>query len=54
MLNPLVEAGLQLERISEAKPTQTFKEREPEEYKELMREPGFIAVLARKRSATSG
>jgi len=48
MLNPLVEAGLQLERIHEAKPTKTFKEREPEEYDELMREPGFIAILARK------
>jgi SAM-dependent methyltransferase len=48
MFNPLVESGLQLERIHEAKPTQTFKEREPEEYASLMREPGFIAVLARK------
>ena len=48
MLNPLAEAGFVLERIHEAQPTQTFKERQPEEYAELMREPGFIAILARK------
>jgi SAM-dependent methyltransferase len=50
MLNPLVEAGLQIVRIHEARPTAGFKEREPEQYEELLREPGFISVLARKSS----
>ena len=48
MLNPLAAAGLHLERIREARPTQVFKERDPEEYEYLNREPGFIAILARK------
>lgn len=48
MFNPLAEAGFQLERIHEARPTEGFKDRRPEEYEILMREPGFIAVLARK------
>jgi SAM-dependent methyltransferase len=48
LFNPLVAAGLQLERIHEARPMEAFKEREPEEYEHLMREPGFIVVLARK------
>jgi SAM-dependent methyltransferase len=48
MFNPLAEAGLHLEHIHEGRPTEVFKEREPEEYAHLIREPGFITVLARK------
>lgn len=48
MLNPLAAAGFRLAHIHEARPTEVFKEREPEEYASLMREPGFIMILARK------
>ncbi|MGD8585743.1 MAG: class I SAM-dependent methyltransferase [Chloroflexota bacterium] len=50
MLNPLAEAGLCLERVHEPRPNKVFKERRPEEYETLIREPGFITVLARKPS----
>jgi SAM-dependent methyltransferase len=48
MLNPLIAAGLQLELVREAKPTQGFKDRNLEEFEYLSREPGFIAIRARK------
>jgi SAM-dependent methyltransferase len=51
MFNPLADAGFWLERIREARPTEGFKEREPHHYDELMREPGFIAILARKAAS---
>ncbi len=48
MLNPLIAAGLQLELVREARPTQGFKERDPQEFEYLSREPGFIMIRARK------
>lgn len=48
MFNPLAQAGFRMAHIHEARPTAVFQEREPEEYERLMREPGFITVLARK------
>ncbi|HXG68164.1 MAG TPA: class I SAM-dependent methyltransferase, partial [Blastocatellia bacterium] len=47
-LNPLLEAGFRLERILEPKPTEEFKEADPEDYEELSRQPCFLCIRARK------
>jgi SAM-dependent methyltransferase len=47
-LNPLVEAGFIVERILEPKPTEQFKQKDPDDYDELMKKPGFLCVRARK------
>jgi SAM-dependent methyltransferase len=48
MLSPLLAAGFQLERLVEPRPTAEFAARDPQEYAELMRRPGFIGFLARR------
>jgi SAM-dependent methyltransferase len=48
MLNPLVAAGFQLDTVLEPKPTEAFREADPEGYALLLREPGFLCVRARK------
>lgn len=48
VLNPLIEAGFTLERIVEPLPTEDFRERSPEEYERLIKEPGFLGVRAVK------
>jgi SAM-dependent methyltransferase len=48
MLNTLLEAGFQLERIVEPKPTEEFKEADPKHYEELSRLPCFLCVRAGK------
>ncbi len=47
-LNPLIEAGFTLEKIIEPKPTEKFKEADPEDYLKLSRQPGFLCIRARK------
>jgi 2-polyprenyl-3-methyl-5-hydroxy-6-metoxy-1,4-benzoquinol methylase len=47
-LNPVIEAGFRLEKILEPKPTKDFKEADPEDYEELMRQPVFLCIRARK------
>ena len=47
-LNPLIQAGFQLETVIEPKPTIEFKEADPEEYEELSRRPCFLCIRARK------
>lgn len=47
-LNPLIEAGLVIDHIHEARPIESFREQEPEQYEELLRRPGFLWVRARK------
>jgi SAM-dependent methyltransferase len=47
-LNPLIEAGFNLERIIEPVPVEAFKEVEPEDYERLMRQPGFLSMRACK------
>ena len=47
-LNPLMEAGFRLERILEPLPTEEFKEADPEDYEELMEQPVFLCIRARK------
>ncbi len=51
MINPLLEAGFLLERLVEPRPTPAFATRDPMEYAELMRRPGFICFRARRRGA---
>jgi SAM-dependent methyltransferase len=46
MLNPLLEAGFVLERILEPRPTERFKEADPEGYEWLSRVPGFLCIRA--------
>jgi SAM-dependent methyltransferase len=48
VLNPLIEAGFILDRILEPQPTEQFRQKEPEDYEKLMKQPGFICVRARK------
>ncbi len=47
-LNPLMEASFCLERILEPKPTEEFKEADPEDYEELLKWPSFLCIRARK------
>lgn len=48
IVNPLLTAGFQLETIEEPSPTQTFRERDPEEYERLTHRPQFLCLLARR------
>jgi len=48
LVNPLLEAGFILERLLEPTPTEQFREKEPQEYEELSKRPGFLCVRARK------
>jgi ubiquinone/menaquinone biosynthesis C-methylase UbiE len=48
VINPLLQAGFILEQILEPIPTEEFWERDPEDYEELMRSPGFMCIKALK------
>jgi SAM-dependent methyltransferase len=48
MINPLIDAGFILECMLEPRPVPEFRERDPEEYEKLMRQPGFICFRGRK------
>lgn len=48
MIQPLLEAGFVLEQLLEPVPTEEFRQRMPEDYEALAREPGFLCVRARK------
>jgi hypothetical protein len=47
-LNPIIKAGFSIERILEPKPTDEFKKADPEGYQELLRQPAFLCIRARK------
>lgn len=47
-LNPLLAAGLALDRILEPLPTDEFRRADPDGHAHLMREPAFLCVRARK------
>lgn len=47
VLNPLLNAGFTIERIVEAQPTERFREKNPEMYERVSREPTFLALRAR-------
>jgi SAM-dependent methyltransferase len=48
VINPLIGAGFRLEQILEPRPTEEFREKDPEEYEALNRRPGFMCVRAIK------
>ena len=48
VVNPLLEAGFILDQILEPLPIEEFYEKDPEDYEELMRSPGFMCVKATK------
>ncbi len=48
VVNPLLQAGFTLERLLEARPTEEFRQADPEGYEKLMREPGFLCARGRK------
>ena len=48
MLNPLLDAGLVLDRVLEPLPVDECRRVAPEEYEQLMAEPCFLCVRARK------
>ncbi len=51
LLNALTGAGFTLERVVEPRPTEEFKEADPEDYAKLMEWPGFLCIRARKLPA---
>jgi SAM-dependent methyltransferase len=48
LLNPLLEAGFQIEKIIEPLPTEEFKNADPKHFEELSKFPAFLCVRARK------
>ena len=48
VINPLLKAGFILDQILEPLPTQEFRLLAPEDYKDLIRNPGFMCVRAVK------
>ena len=46
MLNPVLEAGLRIDRIAEPRPTAAFEAAWPERYETESRQPVFLAVRA--------
>ncbi len=49
VLNPLIEAGFNLDKILEPLPSEEFRQADPEDYEQLMRSPGFMCLRAVKR-----
>ena len=43
---PVIEAGFQIERLHESRPTEDFKRADPERYQSLLRRPVFLCVRA--------
>ncbi|MCK4410428.1 MAG: GNAT family N-acetyltransferase [Candidatus Eisenbacteria sp.] len=48
MIDPMVRAGFDIERVVEPVPTEEFAEVNPQEYAQLMRRPRVLCVRARK------
>ncbi len=49
MLDPLLGAGFTLERVLEPRPLKEFKDLDPEDYRKLMKQPGFICFQAARQ-----
>lgn len=49
VFNPIIEAGFRLEQVLEPLPTEKFKEKNPEDYQKLHREPGFMFICAARQ-----
>jgi SAM-dependent methyltransferase len=48
LINPLLEAGFQIEKIIEPLPTDKFKDADPKHYEELSKFPAFLCIKAMK------
>lgn len=48
VFNPLIDAGLVLDRVLEPRPIEAFRDSEPETYERLLRQPGFLCIRALK------
>jgi len=48
-VNPLFESGFIVEKILEPRPTIEFKDKLPEDYEKLSKQPGFMCIRARKQ-----
>ena len=48
VLNPLIEAGFMLDRVLEPQPTEQFQEADPKDFHQLVRNPGFLCMRAKK------
>ncbi|MFQ3294909.1 MAG: hypothetical protein ACI8VE_001990 [Natrialbaceae archaeon] len=48
MINPLIESGFQLDEVIEPKPTETFKEKQPDSYEKRLTYPTFLCIRASK------
>jgi len=48
VFNPLIDAGFTLDTVLEPLPTEEFKEKAPNDYEELKRQPGFMCIRAVK------
>ncbi len=46
VINPLLKAGFTLDQVLEPLPTQEFRLVDPDEYEELIRDPGFMCIRA--------
>jgi SAM-dependent methyltransferase len=46
VVNPLLEAGFRLEELVEPRPTERFREKEPEAYDRLQKRPYWLCVRA--------
>lgn len=51
-INSVLESGFELVRIVEPQPTEDFRRADPERYEQLLRQPCFLCIKARKRSAS--
>jgi SAM-dependent methyltransferase len=48
MIASLWETGFVVEQVVEPRPTEAFKDKDPEDYEKLSKQPGFLCVRARK------
>jgi SAM-dependent methyltransferase len=49
MINPLTAASFEVEQIIEPRPTEEYKNKDPEGYEKLSKQPGFLCIRARKK-----
>ena len=48
MISALASTGFRVEQILEPLPTETFKHKDPKDYEELSKQPGFMCIRAKK------
>lgn len=51
-LNPFADVGFHIEQLIEPKPTEEFRRADPKHYAELMQQPCFLCIRARKPETT--